>query len=411
MAAALGSLREQGSRAVLSMVGIGVGATAIVLLVSIALGVQRDVTSQVRDLGVNVLVVIPGRLEDGSVLAPNIAGLSYLGEEDVERVRTVPGVLRATPITFVGGGIRAEGPALQATSGAPVAPGAGRVSPMTFIIAARPEWFAIRPVELAEGRVLGPEDDGERVVVIGSVARRNLFGEESALGRTVLINGEPYRVVGVTRDNESESSLFSQGGFENIATIPFATLKERVPGVQIHRIMIQTEPSVEPKSLIAAVDAALGERLDRQTYSVLTQEDILGLVYRLMGILTWLLTGLTSIALFVGGVGIMTVMLMSVNERAKEIGIRKTVGARRRDIFAQFLTEAVAIALLGGLAGLGLSAAACAALETWTPIRPLLTPGVAALGLGVSLGVGAVFGLIPALAAARRDPVVSLRRE
>jgi putative ABC transport system permease protein len=175
--------------------------------------------------------------------------------------------------------------------------------------------------------------------------------------------------------------------------------------------MVQTEPDREPKSLVRAVEAKLADHLDRENFSVLTQEDLLRLVFKLMGILTWLLTGLTSIALFVGGVGIMTVMLMSVNERAKEIGIRKTVGARRVDIFSQFMVEAVLLALMGGTVGLIISYAVCLGLYYGTPIKPMITPGIVALSFGVSVGVGTLFGLIPAMKAARKDPVESLRKE
>lgn len=392
--AALQSLVEQRARAVLSAVGIMVGAVAIVLLISIAKGVRKDITQQVNDLGVNLLVVLPFRVEEGSMFMPNAAGLSYLRIEDLERIRRIPGVRRAAPLIFVGGGIRAG----------------AKESPQTFIIAAGPEWFRIRAVTMQEGAVYGPDERG-RVAVIGSIAKRSLFGEEPAVGKSVTINGKAYRVVGVTEDNESEGSMFSMGSFENIAYIPYANFRSETDEPQLHRIMVQTDPDREPKALRQSVERALGERLERETYSVQTVEDLLKLVYKLMGILTWLLTGLTSIALFVGGVGIMTVMLMSVNERSKEIGIRKTVGARRKDIFQQFLCEAVILAIAGVALGLALSWIACLALYHWTPIKPLVTLDTVLLCFGVSVGVGGVFGLMPAVNAARKDPVVAMRHE
>lgn len=390
---ALRSLRDGWTRALLSGLGITVGAAAIALLVSIALGVRDDVESQVRDLGVNVLVVIPGRIESGT-FNPNLGGTSYLKEEDAVRLRRVPGVVRAEPFTFVGGGIHA---------GAKVA--------TPFLAACTPGWFAMHTSAMREGHVFGDAEAKTDVVVLGSVAADALFPGASAVGKRVVINGRTYVVIGVTQDKKQEASLLSFSSLENLVYVPYPRLKSVQPDLPTARIMIQARPDAEPKRLIRRCEAVLGSRLEREQYSVLTQEDLLGLVYKLMGILTWLLTGLTSIALFVGGVGILTVMLMSVNERAKEIGVRKAVGARGRDVFAQFLAEALFLALGGGLTGLLLTMLVNRGLDIYTPIHPKLTFGVVALSLLTSIFVGGIFGVIPAMKASRKDPVAALRSE
>ncbi len=389
--AALQSLREQVLRSFLSALGIMVGASAIILLVSIATGVQDDVRTQVRDLGVNVLVVVPGRIEEGT-FNPNFGGMSYLKEIDAKRCSQVTGVIRAEPFTFVGGGIR---------NGAKVA------SPL--LAAATPGWFKMRPLSMQEGRVFTEKDEAEDVVVLGSIAKKQLFGSESAIGKKVDINQRMYRVVGVTEDKRQEQSLFSFGSLQNLVYLSYHRLHKVEPELQTARIMIQIRPDIEPKALIKRLDKVFEKRLDRQQFQVLTQEDLLGLVYKLMGILTWLLTGLTSIALFVGGVGIMTVMLMAVNERSSEIGIRKTVGAKKADIFQQFLIEAIALSLAGGLVALAFSASIDYLLYKFTPVKPEITVQIVFLAFAVSTVVGGVFGLLPALNAARKDPVAALR--
>lgn len=373
-----------------------VATVAIVLLVSIARGVQKDVKHEVDDLGVNVLVVLPGKISDDSMFSPNLMGISYLKDQDITSVLKVPGVLTAAPLMFAGGGIR----------------NGEKLSPTTLVIAAGSEWFKIHPVKLAEGRTYAPEDEMKSVVVIGGIAKKNLFGEKgSAVGRQVDINGHKFTVIGVTENKKEEGALFSAGSFENVAYYPYLLAEKIAPTPMLHRIMIQTRPEIEPKTLVKAVSGALSTRLDPQLFSVITQEDLLKLVFKIMGILTWLLTGLTSIALFVGGVGIMTVMLMSVSERAKEIGIRKTVGARRSDIFLQFFMEAIFLTLIGGIAGFALSYIVCLWLTAATPIKPEVSLAVVELAFGTSFGVGTVFGILPALRASGQDPITSLRNE
>lgn len=394
--AALTSLWEQRHRSFLSALGVMVAMVALILLIGIARGVQKDLTEQVKQLGVNVVVVLPARIDTSGIpMNPNMGGQSYLRTEHSDLLRQQQGVVRTAVLTFAGGGIKY-----------------GEKEAYPILIAAGPEWFEMHPVQLQTGALCSPSNDQEPVCVIGSVAADALFGEgKDALGKQVQMNGQTYKVIGVTQDEKEESSLFSMGSFQNVVYIPWRGFKAKNPNAQIDRIMVQTAPEAEPKELVKRLDSVLRANLDEQQFSVLTQEDLLGLVYRLMSILTWLLTGLTSIALFVGGVGIMAIMLMSVGERVKEIGVRKTVGARRQDVFQQFVIEAIVVSVFGGLLGLAFSGTVSWFLARYTVIKPEISPALVAFSLGVCLVVGTVFGLLPAMNASRKDPVAALRSE
>lgn len=369
-----------------------VGSIAIILLVSIGIGVQSDITTEVEELGANTLIVMPGRFEIGT-MNPNISGQSYLSEADRDRVAQVDGVVRTALFSFVGGGISADGR-----------------EAFPLLTAADAEWFQMHSANLKEGRFYEPNTDALECV-LGSVAASQLFPDEPALGQRVVINDQEFQIVGILESGNGEQSLFSMQGFQNVAYIPFRAFVKSNPNAQIDRIMIQGDPLADPDVLVPELERVLGERLQRSQYSVLTQEDLLGLIYQVMGILATLVTGLTSIALFVAGVGVMTVMMITVNERTKEIGMRKAVGATNRDVFWQFLYESVIIGLGGVVIGLLVSVVVIALLDNYTKIHPELTAGTIIMALSVGVGIGAIFGIWPALKAAKQDPIVSLRNE
>jgi putative ABC transport system permease protein len=391
-AAAWGSLLDNWKTSLLSAAGVAIGSIAILLLVSIGLGVQSDITSQVEDLGANVIVVVSGHVDPNLGFNPNLNGQSYFRDEDAERLKKVPGVRQVATLNFAGGGVRR-----------------GDKDAFPLMIACTPEWFRMHGAKLEGGTFITEENEGEPVAVLGAVAVKYLFPDEDPLGKEVQINGVTYRVVGHLKDMGSSEGMFSMTSFQNVAYIPYQYLKTQSNDVQIDRFMVQGDPAADPKQLVPALSRAMGQRLDEQQYSVLTQEDLLGLIFKVMGILGTLVVGLTGIALFVGGVGIMTVMLMSVNERRVEIGVRMAVGARSQHIFAQFLFEAILIGILGSLFGLAFSAVVNGILASTTSIKPLMTAGTVALAFGVGIGIGSIFGAWPAYRASRSDPVVSLR--
>ncbi|MGE0001532.1 MAG: ABC transporter permease [Fimbriimonadaceae bacterium] len=388
------SVLESPARTALCALGVMVGTVAMMLLVSIGLGVQQDVRGQVEDLGANVVVVVPGRVDPMAGFNPNLAGQSWFQDSDQATLASVRGVRSVAKLSFVGGGIEAEG-----------------LSTYPFLIAASPEWFRMHRVEIEQGRPFGQEDDGKRSLILGSVAAEMLFEGSDAIGKKVTVNGEQYTVTGISAQTKAGGGIFASQSLQNVAYIPYSTFRASSPEAQIDRLMVWTEPDAEPKELVSGLEGALGQRLDRQQFSVLTQEDLLGLVFRVFAILSSLVVGLTSIALFVGGLGILAIMTLSVSERKREIGIRKAVGARSSDLFAQFLVESALIGLGGVAAGVLLSVVVCSGIAATTAIKPLVTWGTVLGSLALGVGVGCVFGVLPAIRASRLDPVVALRAE
>ncbi len=383
-------------RTILSGLGMTVGVAAIVMLVSLGKGVQRDVVNQVESLGVNLVIVLPGRLSAENPFNPmSFIGLSTLRETDLEVAGRVPGVRRVAPIMFVAGGANRDEVWADAA----------------LIIGTTPEWFEMRPHQLAHGRFWTESESKADVCVLGPKPAQQLFGEANPVGETVNLNGVPFRVIGVTAEN-TEQSLLGSGGFEFAIYAPIESLQRAMGSRQLHRVIAQTAPDIEPSLIVSNLREAILRNHDgSEDFTVLTQEELLSRLFSLLQIVQVALTGITSIALIVGGIGVMNVMLMSVTERVREIGIRKTVGARQRDIFGQFLLEAVMIALIGGALGVLVGWGACALLDRYTVLTPVVSLDTIVLALAVCGVVGLFFGTVPAYRAAKRDPVEALRYE
>lgn len=394
--AALESIWMTPRRTLLSGLGMAVGVAAIVILVSLGRGVQRDVVSQVESLGVNLVIVLPGRLSAENPFNPmSFIGLSTLREGDIAAVAQVAGVRRVAPIMFVAG----------------AAQRGDRWADAALILGTTPEWFQMRPHTLKYGRFFTDAEADQFVCILGPKPAEQLFGDENPVGKQVRLNSQPFRVIGVTAE-DTNRSLLGSGGFEFAIYAPIRALQQAMGSQQIHRVIAQTAPDIEPTRLQSEIHAAvLRSHNGSEDFTVLTQEELLGRLFTLLQIVSVALTGITSIALVVGGIGVMNVMLMSVTERVREIGIRKTVGAKRRDIFWQFLIEAFLIALLGGLMGVLIGWGVCAAIDRFTVLTPEVAPTTIALALLVCGAVGLIFGVLPAYRAARRDPVEALRYE
>jgi len=385
---AVSALAANRLRSALTTLGVVIGVASVVALVAIGSGAKAEVESQVQGLGSNLLLVVPGELRVGS--APSTSRLTLDDVELVGRVVGDPGRVAATVAS--GETVRVGTASTFVTVN-----GTTQTTPDVFT----------RP--LARGTYLRESDVDarRRVVVLGAGTATRLFGERDPIGRQVSIAGVRFRVVGVFAPT-GESFGVSQ---DNEAHVPI-TAAQRLFGVERVDVLAVKAPDVETIDELGSrvVDELEAAHPDTR-FSAVTQEQILGVVGEILGLLTGVLAAIAGISLLVGGVGVSNIMLVSVRERTREIGLRKAVGARQRDVLLQFLLEAVLLTCGGGVVGILLGVGASLAVGALSPLPAVIDWWSPLLAFGVSVAVGVFFGVVPARRAARLDPVVALRSE
>jgi putative ABC transport system permease protein len=400
---ALKALTAHKMRSVLTMLGVVIGVAAVIALVAVGNGAQAQVVSQFESLGSNLLTVSPmvsfGFSREG--LQESSASLSNADVEAIQGLATA--VAKVAP---------------QYNSNATVTQG-GNTTNLT-INGVTADYAEVRNWDVARGRFLNDEDNANlaMVVVLGQTAVEDLFGSSlvNPVGQTVRINRQNYQVVGVL-ESKGESGFGNQ---DSVAMIPMRTAQLKLGGAgtqTISQINLQVASAAEMDLAQAQVTAILRTRRGlsaSQTadFTVQNQADIVSTISETTGTFTTLLGSIAAISLLVGGIGIMNIMLVSVTERTREVGLRKAVGAKRGDILLQFLAEAIVLSVLGGLIGVALGIGGA---QLITPLlgysQALVTPQSVALALAVSLGIGIFFGLYPANRAAALNPIDALRYE
>ncbi|SDA73129.1 ABC transporter permease [Sinorhizobium sp. NFACC03] len=398
------SLRSHPLRSSLTILGIVIGVAAVVVMIAVGSGAQERIESRIRSLGSNLISINAGSARMGGVRLGSGAA-PRLSEEDALAIGSeLPGVIVAAPLLHA---------RVQFTIGADNWQGVLR--------GITPEYFAAREWRVIAGREMTPEDNkrATNVALLGTTMREKLFADKDPLGATIRIRDVPFVVVGLL---ERKGQSVWGDDQDDVALVPLRTARRQFVGTSranpslVHNITVKFAERTSAEQTMLAIRELLWQRHrlrkgqeDSFMVSNLAEAaDVEGSAAR---VLSLLLSTVASVSLVVGGIGIMNIMLVTVTERTREIGIRLAVGARRRDILAQFLIEAATLSLFGGILGVFLGIAAATAIGTFAgwPIIFDLSPVLLAIGFAAAVGV--VFGYYPARLAARLLPIDALRSE
>ncbi|GAB4558242.1 MAG: ABC transporter permease [Anaerolineae bacterium] len=399
------SLSANKLRSALTMLGIIIGVAAVIVMLSIGRGAQNAITAQLQGLGTNLLFVLPGSASVGGIRAET-GTVGTLTLEDAYALAdplNVPAVLAVAPTWTGTGQVVYQGENMR-----------------TRILGVTPEFSQVRNTRVVAGEFIQQAHVAGRsnVALLGSVVAERLFPNEDPIGQWIRINNAPFRVIGVL-ESKGVTGFVNQ---DDVVMVPITTALSRfAPGRGLNSITginVQVVSADQMDAAVEQISAVLRQRhriLYEDDFAVIGQREIMSTAEQIIGIFTFFLGGVAAISLVVGGIGIMNIMLVSVTERTREIGIRKAVGARRRDILTQFLIEAVTLTLIGGLAGIFLGMVMVALVADvdvgGLTLDPVISLDIVLLAIGFSAAVGIVFGLYPAQRAAKLNPIDALRYE
>ena len=401
---ALAALRANPLRSALTMLGIFIGVAAVIAMVAIGAGARAMVLEQIRSLGSNIMIVLPGNVTSGGVRLGAGASARLTLDDAAELEQEIPAVQIAAPV------VRGSQQVV-----------AGNLNWSTVVQGVVPGFFEAREWDVTQGRLFLPEEIDRRaqVALLGLTVARTLFDESDPVGQSIRIRNVPFTIIGVLAPKGQ--TTFGQDQ-DDIVMLPFGTARQRIFGVSranarnVGSILIKIR---EGDDMAQAEDDM--RALLRQRHRLQAKQDDDFIVRNLTEIaatrdassrtLALLLAAVAAVSLAVGGIGIMNIMLVSVTERTREIGVRLAVGARPRDIRGQFLIEATTLSVLGGAAGAALGIAAAVVIASFAGWPTLVQPESIALAIGFSGLVGIFFGFYPAQRAARLDPIEALRHE
>ena len=394
---ALRSIRRNLLRSFLTILGIVIGVSAVITMVTVGNGATLAVQNQIAGLGTNLLQVRPGQRMGGP---GGGGGAPPFKEADADAITAqIGGLLAVAPEARTGATIVADGRNWNSS-----------------VIGSTSQWLTTGNWKISDGREFTDDEQrgGAAVCLIGETVRRELFGNTSAVGASIRVKQIACEVIGLLGSK-------GQGAFGNdqddVVMTPLHTLQRRITGnTRVNTLLVSMKDGSDASRVKSGITQLLRERRklargDEDNFNVLDTKQLAETLSGTTKIMTMLLGAVAAVSLLVGGIGIMNIMLVSVTERTREIGLRLAIGALEREVLLQFLIEAVVLSSLGGLIGIVLATAASLGLSSLMDVPYLFNPGVNLMSFLFSAGIGVLFGYFPARRAARLDPIEALRHE
>ncbi len=382
-------------RSGLTTLGVVIGVAAVIMLVSVGDGARADISKQIEGLGSNLVIVLPGgagKLGRGRALhgGGSVNKLSYDIALKIEQRSSIP--LKVAPSVIAGATVKYRSKSTE-----------------TQIGGITPNYTTVRNWPMAEGRFITKSElEGKRrVCTIGQTVLKEVFGTSAAVGKIITIKGVRFKVVGVM----SAKGMLGSLDMDDYVYMPLTTSQDLFGVNYISLMSIAAPSSTEVDHAMREVKRVMLKYLDRDDFVMNTQQDYITAFEEIMNVMTIMLGSIAGISLLVGGIGIMNIMLVSVTERTREIGLRKALGATETSILMQFLLEAVTLSILGGLIGVLIGSAGSRAIDRFSELTTKITPWSVCLAFFSAFLVGVFFGVYPAKKASEMDPIVALRYE
>lgn len=393
------SLKSSRVRSALTMTGMAIGVASVTIILSLIGGASKIIDDQISSLGGNLAVVRPG-ITDKSInsinqIQPNHNyTTSTLTEADITSIMNTPHIQSVAPLMILSGSIKADSKAPSSSQ----------------IVATTPQLADISNLKLEEGQFLD-DSVNQNTAVIGKQLSIDIFGTESSIGRTITIHNKPFTIIGVLKNFDNPIN-YNSINFNNSTIINFASGKRLNQDViQIQQINLKADSVASLNKLTSDIGKLiLKNHGGEKDFSILTGSQISQPTNQLFYTIAGVMTTIAAISLIVGGIGIMNIMLVTVAERTREIGIRKALGANNYDIVWQFLIESLTLSIGGGIVGYVGGYLISFIIGSFLPFEPIINWQIAAIAVAISILMGTIFGLYPAIRAAKKDPIESLHQ-